>query len=335
VSSQDYSPAPYPFYNENGAAETYPIPTAQRERYWLYFLLFALTLLTATVTGAAMQADFDHNRPYDLENSFPVYVEMWRNPAILLQGLPFSLTLLSILLAHEFGHYLAALYHRVDASLPYFMPSPFLGTFGAFIRVRSPIFSKRVLFDIGISGPLAGFVFLLPALSVGLAFSKVIPNIAHQGTIHFGVPGLEWLLAKAIFPGVPSSDIYLHPIGRAAWVGMFATAMNLLPVGQLDGGHILYSFFPKQHRTVSKLVCLLMLIPGVIWAGVWAGIALPTQGMWTGWTVWGVVLLWLGRRHPIIHDPHQLTPGRTLIGWLALVVFLLCFALEPIRAGGL
>ena len=125
MSSQDYSPAPYPFYNENGAAETYPIPTAQRERYWLYFLLFALTLLTATVTGAAMQADFDHNRPYDLENSFPVYVEMWRNPAILLQGLPFSLTLLSILLAHEFGHYLAALYHRVDASLPYFMPSPF------------------------------------------------------------------------------------------------------------------------------------------------------------------------------------------------------------------
>jgi membrane-associated protease RseP (regulator of RpoE activity) len=335
VSSPDYSSAPYPFYNENGVAETYPIPTAQRERYWLYCLLFVLTLLTATVTGAAMQADFDHNRPYDLENSFPVYVEMWRNPAILLQGLPFSLTLLSILLAHEFGHYLAAMYHRVDASLPYFMPSPFLGTFGAFIRVRSPIFSKRVLFDIGVSGPLAGFVFLLPALSVGLAFSKVIPNIAHQGTIHFGVPGLEWLLAKAIFPGVPASDIYLHPIGRAAWIGMFATAMNLLPVGQLDGGHILYSFFPRHHRTVSKLVCIVMLIPGVMWAGRWAGIALPVESMWTGWTVWGLVLLWLGRRHPIIHDPYEMTPGRTLIGWLALAVFVLCFALEPIRAGGL
>ena len=106
---------------------------------------------------------------------------MWQHPGILLHGLPFSLTLLSILLAHEFGHYLAALYHRVDASLPYFMPSPFLGTFGAFIRVRSPIYSKRVLFDIGVSGPLAGFVFLLPALAVGLAFSKVIPNIAHAG----------------------------------------------------------------------------------------------------------------------------------------------------------
>src|SRR5205823_9543048 len=134
-----------------------------------------------------------------------------------LHGLPFSLTLLTILLAHEFGHYLAALYHRVDASLPYFMPSPFLGTFGAFIRVRSPIYSKRVLFDIGISGPLAGFVFLLPALSVGLAFSKVIPNIAHQGTVHFGVPGLEWLLAHAIFPCAPMVGSYLHPVAPPAW----------------------------------------------------------------------------------------------------------------------
>jgi membrane-associated protease RseP (regulator of RpoE activity) len=186
-----------------------------------------------------------------------------------------------------------------------------------------------------VSGPLAGFVFLLPALSIGLAFSKVIPNIAQQGTIHFGVPGLEWLLAKAIFPGVAISDIYLHPIGRAAWIGMFATAMNLLPIGQLDGGHILYSFFPRRHRTVSKLVCILMLLPGLMWAGRYAGIALPTDNMWTGWTVWGVVLLWLGRRHPVIHDPTRLTAGRTWIGWLALAVFLLCFALEPIRAGGL
>ena len=140
----------------------------------------------------------------------------------------------------------------MDASLPYFLPSPFLGTFGAFIRIRSPIYSKRALFDIGIAGPLAGFVFLLPALAIGLAFSKVIPGIAHQGSIHFGVPVLQWLLEHAIFPGVAAGDIYLHPVARAAWVGMFATAMNLLPIGQLDGGHILYSFFPQRHRTVSS-----------------------------------------------------------------------------------
>jgi membrane-associated protease RseP (regulator of RpoE activity) len=292
----------------------------RRERYWVYCLLFFLTLLTATVTGAAMQADFDHNRPFDLENSFPLYGQMWSNPWILLRGLPFSLTLLAILLAHEFGHYLAALYHRVDASLPYFMPSPFLGTFGAFIRVRSPIYSKRVLFDIGVSGPLAGFVFLLPALSVGLALSKVIPNVATEGALHFGVPGLEWLLSHLIFPGVPSSDIYLHPIGRAAWVGMFATAMNLLPIGQLDGGHILYSFFPRRHGAVSKVMCVLLM---------------PLGKLWIGWLVWALVLLWLGRRHPIIHDPTPMTHGRRTLAWIALAVFILCFAFEPIAAGGL
>jgi membrane-associated protease RseP (regulator of RpoE activity) len=337
VSSQDYSPAPYPFYAENGAAEVYPFPVPRRrERYWLYGLLFAATLLTATITGAAMQADFDRNLPFDLENSFPLYLAAWRHPAILLQGLPFSLTLLSILLAHEFGHYLAAVYHRVDASLPYFMPSPFLGTFGAFIRVRSPIYSKRVLFDIGISGPLAGFVFLLPALSIGLAFSKVIPNAAHQGSIQFGVPALQWLLQQAIFPGVRSVDIYLHPIARAAWVGMFATAMNLLPIGQLDGGHILYSFFPQRHRQTSKAICLLMLIPLLVMGGRHIGLnLLPGYDMWIGWSVWGLVLLWLGRRHPVVHDPTELTPGRRTLGILALIIFILCFILEPIGAGGL
>ena len=172
------------------AARTCLFPPRTRERYWLYSLLFALTLLTTYLVGAAMQIDFDRNLPFDLEHSLELWGYFWRHPAALLQGLPFSLTLLMILLAHEFGHYLAAVYHRVDASLPYFLPSPFLGTFGAFIRVRSPIYSKRALFDIGVAGPLAGFVFLLPALAVGIAFSKVIPGIAHQGSLHFGVPGL-------------------------------------------------------------------------------------------------------------------------------------------------
>ena len=128
---------------------------------------------------------------------------------------------------------------RCRSSCPRRRPSP--ARLGAFIRIRSPIYSKRVLFDIGIAGPLAGFVFLIPALGVGLAFSKVIPGINHQGTIQLGVPALEWLLQRVIFPGVPAADIYLHPVARAAWVGMFATALNLLPVGQLDGGHIVYA----------------------------------------------------------------------------------------------
>jgi len=328
VSPQDFSPAPYPFYAESGRSGAHPLPdAAARERYWLYLLLFAMTLVTTTVVGTAMQMDFDRNLPFDVEHSLGLYLEAWRHPSILLQGLPFSLTLLAILTAHEFGHYLAAAYHRVNASLPYFMPSPFMGTFGAFIRVRSAICSKKQLFDIGVAGPLAGFLFLLPAFAVGLAFSKVIPNIAHQGNLQFGVPTIQWLLQAAIFPGARPVDIYLHPVARAAWVGTFATAMNLLPIGQLDGGHILYAFFPKWHKRVSLIMCAALLALGV------ALLVLGTA--WYGWIVWAVILFFLGRRHPLVYDSSELGVGRKKLGWLALVVFILCFAYAPIIAGGL
>jgi membrane-associated protease RseP (regulator of RpoE activity) len=321
VSSQDFPLASYPLYAEYGNGEAGAAPEARaRPRYWLHALLFALTLATSTVVGAAMQYDFESNLPLDIERSFSLYSWFWRHPAGLLQGLPYSLTLLAILLAHEFGHYFAASYHGVDASLPYFMPSPLMGTFGAFIRVRSPIYSKRALFDIGVSGPLAGFVFLLPALSVGLAFSKVIPGIEHQSSVHFGVPGFEWLLERVIFPGVASSDIYLHPVARAAWVGMFATALNLLPIGQLDGGHILYSFFPRRHRTISTVLCVLLV---------------PLGKFWLGWLLWAVLLFWLGRRHPGIYDATDLGAGRRKLAWIALAVFILCFTFVPIGDGGL
>ena len=321
MSSQDFSPASYPLYAEDGSGEAGAAPEAPaRRRYWLHALLFALTLVTSTVVGAAMQHDFETNLPLDIERSFSLYSALWRHPAGLLPGLPFSLTLLTILLAHEFGHYFAASYHGVDASLPYFLPSPFMGTFGAFIRVRSPIYSRRALFDIGVSGPLAGFVFLLPALSVGLAFSKVIPGIEQQGSLHFGVPGFEWLLERLIFPGVTSSDIYLHPVARAAWVGMFATALNLLPIGQLDGGHILYSFFPRRHRTISTVLCVLLL---------------PLGTVFRGWLIWAVLLFLLGRRHPGIYDATDLGAGRRKLAWIALAVFILCFTFVPIGDGGL
>jgi membrane-associated protease RseP (regulator of RpoE activity) len=319
VSSQEFPPASYPLYADTGTREDYALDAPRtRERYWLYGLLFALTLLTTTMVGAAMQIDFDRNVSFDVERAFLMYSWVWRHPVALLQGLPFSLTLLTILLAHEFGHYLAAMHHGVDASLPYFLPSPLLGTFGAFIRVRSPIYSKRVLFDIGVSGPIAGFVFLLPALSIGLAFSKVIPGIAHQGNLVFGVPSLLRLMEGLIFPGTPVADIYLHPVARAAWVGMFTTALNLLPIGQLDGGHILYAFFPAKHRMVSRVVALLLL-PLAYFSG------------WPAWAFWGVVMLWLGRYHPMIMDAAELSYGRRELGWLAAAIFVLCFMFTPVR----
>jgi len=319
VSSQEFSPASYPLYADSGMRDGYawPLPRT-RDRYWLHTLLFAVTLLTTTAVGAAMQIDFDRNLPFDVERAFSLYGWFWHHPAAMLQGLPFSLTLLSILLAHEFGHYLAAMYHRVDASLPYFLPSPLLGTFGAFIKVRSPIFSKRALFDIGVSGPIAGFIFVLPALSIGLAFSKVIPGIAHQGMLIFGIPGLQRLMEWIIFPGTPAADIYLHPIARAAWVGVFTTALNLLPIGQLDGGHILYSFFPARHRSASRVVALLLL---------------PLTYFWWVWALWAAAMLWLGKYHPMIVDTTPMSPGRKKLGWLAVAIFVLCFMFAPVSNG--
>ncbi len=173
----------------------------------------------------------------------------------------------------------------------------------------------------GVAGPLAGFVFLLPALAVGLAFSKVMPGAAQQGSIIFGTPALEWLLRQAIFPGVASADVYLHPIARAAWIGMLATALNLLPVGQLDGGHIVYSLAGDRHRLISRLVVVLLLLLGIFFRQL-------------VWLVWAVVLFFLGRRHPVVYDFSNIGVGRRKLAWLAMLILLLCFTPTPVAPGG-
>jgi membrane-associated protease RseP (regulator of RpoE activity) len=289
-----------------------------KQRLWLNLLLLVLTLFTTTLAGAHMMYNFTHNLPFfDLQRDLDIFSVGLRSPAIFWSGLPFSLTLLTILMAHELGHYLACVYYGVDATLPFFLPAPtpVTGTFGAFIRIRSAIYNKRVLFDIGIAGPLAGFIFMLPALGVGLAFSKVIPGINHQGSLQFGVPALEWLLQRAIFPGVPAADIYLHPVARAAWVGMFATALNLLPVGQLDGGHIVYALLGRSHKWITLGFLLLLL---------------PMGAFWSGWWFWAVLLFFLARKHPAIYDQSDVGRVRMKLGWLALAVFILCFSIAPI-----
>lgn len=310
---------PQEFLSEAGANGDLAFRPPRARRWWFHLLLFAVTLFTTTVVGARMQQNFQTNLPFfDVERDLNAFTSWWHHPATLFSGLPFSLTLMAILLAHEFGHYFACQYYQVEASLPYFMPAPTLtGTLGAFIRIRAPIFYKKVLFDIGIAGPLAGFVFLLPALAIGIAFSKVLPGIAHQGTFVFGTPVLEWLLRTAIFPGVATADLYLHPIARAAWIGMFATSLNLLPIGQLDGGHILYSLVGEPHRKLSRIFCLLLAPIGLLY--------------WEGWLLWAAVLFFFGK-HPAIFDPVALGSGRRTLSWIALAIFLLCFMLAPIRS---
>ncbi len=289
-----------------------------RSRLWLHILLLALTLLTTTVMGARMQYNFDHSLPFfDVDRDLDVIIEIWKQPSTLASGLPFSLTLLTILMAHEMGHYLACVYYGIDASLPYFLPAPSItGTFGAFIRIHAPIYSKRVLFDIGIAGPIAGFIFLLPALSVGLALSKVVPGIAQTGSFHPGTPIILGLLQRAIFPDVAWNDLYLHPVVRAGWVGLLATSLNLLPIGQLDGGHILYALAPEKHQPVTKVLLAVLLLLGFVF--------------WYEWILLAVALFVLGRKHPAIYDPDGVGRTRQRFAWLALGIFVLSFMPAPI-----
>ncbi len=289
-----------------------------RHRYWLHLTLFLLTLYSTTLVGARLGYNFAHNLPpIQLETDLAAYPEIWADPTRLAAGLPFSLTLMAILLAHEFGHFLACVYYRVDASLPYFIPAPTLiGTLGAFIRIRGPVLSRRALFDIGVAGPIAGFAFLLPALAIGLAYSKIIAEVPRDGSVLFGTPAMQWLLEKAVLPGIDSGSIYLHPVARAAWIGLFATALNLLPIGQLDGGHILYAFWSDWHRRLSRLFLLALVPLGLIY--------------WWVWLFWAALLFFFGSRHPSVYDHTPLGTGRRQLGWLALVIFVLSFMPTPI-----
>ncbi|HEY4365167.1 MAG TPA: site-2 protease family protein [Bryobacteraceae bacterium] len=292
--------------------------TRPQHRYWLHALLLLLTLLTTTVVGAGLAESFAQKAPFDLDAGITGYTRLLHDPSFLLEGLPFSLTLLAILLAHEFGHYFAARYYFVDATLPFFLPAPTLiGTMGAFIRIRSPILSKRVLFDIGIAGPLAGFALLVWPLAAGVGLSTVAPGIAHHGDLIFGTPVILRLFEWVQFPGVPVTDILLHPMARAAWAGLLATSINLLPIGQLDGGHILYAFLGERTKLLSRIFAAALIPMGFFFAYMWL--------------VWAAVLFLFGMRHPAIVDPAPLSPARKWLGFFALVVLILCFSPSPVR----
>lgn len=287
---------------------------------WLlgfHALLFLLTVITASLVGAGFQASFDANQPAILLNrDLAYYEQVWRHPALLFNGLAYSLTLLTILVAHEMGHYFACVYYRISATLPFFLPAPtFIGTLGAFIRIRQPIASRRELFDIGVAGPIAGFVFVIPALLIGVSLSKVIPGIGYQGDLVFGTPPLLQFIETLLFPGVSTRDILLHPMARAGLVGLLATALNLLPVGQLDGGHIVYAFLPRAHRWISRGFVLLLL---------------PLGFLWEGWFFWAALLFIFGLKHPAVYDYQAPGFGRRRVAFLALAIFLLCFTPTPV-----
>jgi membrane-associated protease RseP (regulator of RpoE activity) len=300
------------------AALTFPRDTISTARWALHWALLALTLLTTTIVGVVLAQSFQTNRPLDYDQYLSVFAILESRPLLLLDGLAFSITLMTILLAHELGHYFVCRYYGIDASLPYFLPFPSpIGTLGAFIRIRSPIYTRQALFDVGIAGPLAGFIVLVPALVIGIAYSKVVPGIAERGDLTFGVPAIQRVLEILRFHGVRSADISLHPVARAAWVGILATALNLLPIGQLDGGHILYAFTGSRHKLLSQIFVLALVPLGIFYSH--------------SWLVWAALLFFFGLRHPVIYDATKLDKNRAALGLVALSIFLLTFTLVPLH----
>ena len=274
-----------------------------RRRYWLHVLLFLATLFTTLVVGSKLQFNFNHHLPAYASDAdlFPLRWALER-PAHLLLGVPFSFSLMLILLAHEMGHFVVAARNGVYATLPYFIPAPTLiGTLGAFIRIRSPIRSRQALFDIGIAGPIAGFAVALPVLLLALALSRPVPAGAAQPEIQFGFPLIFEMLHRLTGSQLPLAQMQLHPVGVAAWVGMFATALNLLPGGQLDGGHIVYALWPRAHRTISRLTVMVLVPMGVYF--------------WAGWLIWAALLAGSGMRHPQIVPAYASVFGGSAEPW--------------------
>jgi len=294
-----------------------------KRRYWLHALLFLATVFTTLCIGARMQYNFDHNFPmFKADADFWPWMWALQDWHRLKLGIPFCFCLLGILTAHEFGHFIFCVRRKVFATLPFFIPAPTLiGTLGAFIRIRSPIRSRADLFDIGIAGPIAGFVVAIPVIFYGLAHS--MPLTAEAKTdFAIGMPLMfhlvHWFLAVSgmnVAGHFGLYGLYLHPVAFAGWVGMFATALNLIPGGQLDGGHIVFALKPKLHRPVSML-CIIILLPLSWW-------------LWVGWLMWAVILRLTGSRHPDVPVHPPLDKKRRALAGLAALMLLLSLAPAP------
>jgi membrane-associated protease RseP (regulator of RpoE activity) len=294
-------------------------------RLWVQVVLLAVTLVTTTIAGGCHYYSFTQ----DLASAdmpplvTPTFAEMFGNPVFYLRGLWYSLTILAILGCHEMGHYVACLRYGVLATRPFFLPAPFLtGTFGAFIRIKSRIPNKVALFDIGIAGPLAGFVVAVPALFIGLMLSRVdhLPQ-DQSNLVELGEPLLFKIAAWMVWGSVPEGySINMHPMAFAAWFGLIATALNLFPISQLDGGHIAYAVLGRR----STVVTIVML-------GVAIGLAFKSSS----WIVWTVLLVGmiaaLGPHHPpTLYDDEPIDRRRVGLAMLAALILILCFTPVPI-----
>ena len=304
------------------AVDFYRVTPARRHPYWLHILLLLLTLATTMLVGTRLELNYLQGKPIfsfaeDIIPLFPLR-EVLHQPSLILLGLPFSLTLMAILLSHEMGHYVYCVRYGIYATLPFFIPAPTLiGTMGAFIRIKSPIRNRTALFDIGIAGPIAGFLVATLILFLSLPLSK--PSVL-EGDIVFGYPLIfhlaHWFIWGDVGGAMPLKHMLLHPTAIAAWVGMFATALNLLPGGQLDGGHIVYAVFPRAHKWITILTI---------------GILIPMASLSWSWLVWAGLIALSGMRHPPVPAWPGLPRNRRILAWLALIMLVLTFIPEVPR----
>jgi membrane-associated protease RseP (regulator of RpoE activity) len=300
----------------------------RRERRWLHLGLFLLTVVTTTIAGGCHYISFttDFAALRDLpDDGQQLFASIFSTPSFYLHGLWYSLTVLAILGCHEMGHYVACLRYGVNVSLPYFLPAPLplTGTLGAFIRIRSRIPTKVALFDIGIAGPIAGFLVAVPALFLGLAMSRLdkLPEDP-SNLMELGEPLLFRLAAWLVWGPVPDGySINMHPMAFAAWFGLLATALNLFPIGQLDGGHVSYAVLGRR----STIVTLAMVAVAI-------GLTFVSSS-WIAWTVLLIVMLvTIGPRHPRTLDEEiPLDRGRLILAAIAMVMLIVCFTPAPIE----
>lgn len=270
---------------------------------FLHILLFIITFLTTLLAGALQTG-----------------VNIIEEPEKFHKGFPFAFTLMSILLAHELSHYIASRKHNVQATLPYFIPAPTLiGTFGAFIKMKSPVTTRKALLDIGISGPLAGFVISVIVSAVGLSLSRVVPIQETKEALSLGDSLLFSTLSQLILDYQSGSqDVLLHPVAFAGWIGFFVTSLNLLPIGQLDGGHIAYALFGDRHAYLSKVIIPILFLLGIF--------------LWIGWAIWAILLLILGLKHPpVSYSEIPLDSTRRFLGWLGFIIFFITFIPVPFK----
>jgi membrane-associated protease RseP (regulator of RpoE activity) len=296
--------------------------------YCLPLLLLAASVVTTTANGARFMQNFLEGMPPVVRDS-DLWPWSWLadHPDMLVTGWTFSAALLGILLIHEFGHYFACRWHHIRATLPWVLPAPTLsGTAGAIIQIRTRIPSRNALMDVGVYGPLAGYVASAVAVAVGFALSYHSSANAPAAIVVFGSEPLTIRLLHALLvqwdPSIPAFDqIAPHPVLVAGWIGLFITSLNLIPGGQLDGGHILYAISPRLHRTFTNMLPFLLFLAGTLY--------------WVGWILWGLFLLIPAMRHPKVPLESGLDRGRVILGVIGMVVFLLTFTLTPFAGNSL